>query len=117
MGTQLTDFIPAQVLEREGYIHMSDSAAMLAKIDKGYMAEQGWVNITSARKVRISIRKAAEIAGCAADTLAGYVKLGFLTADEGNRLSLAEVLTFDISAAKRAYLDSKSPRASRRRHG
>lgn len=107
METRLTDFVSPQVLKREGFLHVSDSAAMLDAIDKRYMAEQGWVNISSARSVRISIRKAAEIVDCAAETLAGYVKLGFLKADATNKLLLGDVLSFDLSEAKRIYLDSK----------
>ena len=39
--THLTDFIPAQVLEREGYIHTSDSEKMLASIDPATLARHG----------------------------------------------------------------------------
>ena len=97
MSTQLTDYIPAQVLEREGFVHCSDSEKMLERIDKQFLADRG---------VNVSIRKAAEIVHCSAATLAEYVKMGYLTANDG-QISLYDALTFDYPAAKRAYLSTK----------
>lgn len=106
MNTQLTDYIPAQVLEREGYVHCSDSEKMLERIDKQYLTDRGWLQAAILRGVNISIRKAAEIVHCSAATLAEYVKMGYLTANDG-QISLYDALTFDYPAAKRAYLSTK----------
>lgn len=106
MSTQLTDYIPAQVLEREGFVHCSDSEKMLERIDKQFLAERGWLQAAILRGVNVSIRKAAEIVHCSAATLAEYVKMGYLTANDG-QISLYDALTFDYPAAKRAYLSTK----------
>ena len=58
--THLTDFISPEVLAREGFVHTSDSAQMLEKIDKAYLAECGYVNLSALRDVKLSVRKAAE---------------------------------------------------------
>lgn len=100
--THLTDFIPAQVLEREGYIHTSDSEKMLANIDPATLARHGWHNLSHLRPVRISVRKAAEIIDCAASTLAAYIKMGYLPAENGQVL-LSDALTFNYPAAKAHY--------------
>ncbi|MBO7285105.1 MAG: hypothetical protein J6U69_00720 [Alistipes sp.] len=107
METHLTDYIPAQVLRQEGFVHISDSAAMLDALDKQYMASKGWINVASAKRVRVSIRKAAEIVGCSAATLDGYVKLGYIAVDSDKKLSLLDVLSFNMSEVKKAYLESK----------
>ena len=100
--THLTDFIPAQVLEREGYIHTSDSEKMLASIDPATLARHGWHNLSHLRPVRISVRKAAVIIDCAASTLSAYIKMGYLPA-EGGQVLLSDALSFDYPAAKAHY--------------
>ena len=100
--THLTDFIPAQVLEREGFVHTSDSEKLLEAIDKNYLADHGWHNLSHLRPVRISVRKAAEIIDCAASTLSAYIKMGYLSAENGQVL-LSDALSFDYPAAKAHY--------------
>lgn len=105
--SNITDYIPAQVLEREGFVHISDSAKMLERIDKGFLAEQGWANLATKRGVKVSVRKAAEIVGVDAKTLAAYIKSGYLAADEMGRVSIVDALTFNYEATKRVYLTQK----------
>jgi hypothetical protein len=106
--THLTDFISPEVLAREGFVHTSDSAQMLEKIDKTYLAQCGYVNLSALRDVKLSVRKAAEVAGVSASTLKEYVKLGYLQVGADGYVSLIDAITFDYAAAKRKYLDSKS---------
>lgn len=103
----LTDYIPAQVLEREGFVHSSDSEKMLERIDKAFLAERGWVNLSMLRHVKVSVRKAAEIAQCSASTLKEYIKMGYLPIDEAGQVSLSDAVGFDYPTAKRAYLSTK----------
>lgn len=110
-ATHITDFIPAHVLEREGYIHKSDKEALMANIDRATLARHGWYNVNmtadAAADVTISVRKAAEIIGVAASTLTAYIKMGYLRTVEGGVL-LRDALTFDYESAKRSYLKSKA---------
>lgn len=110
----LIDYISPKVLADEGYIHNTDKAAMFANIGPDYLNSLGWVDMTAVRAVPISIRKAAQIAGIAASTLAGYVSLGYMKADEEGHVSLFDALTFDAKAAKRRLLDSKPRYVNRR---
>lgn len=105
--SNITDYIPAQVLEREGFVHISDSAKMLERIDKGFLAEQGWANLAAKRGVKVSVRKAAEIVGVDAKTLLAYIKGGYIAANENGQVSMVDALTFDYKKAKQAYLNSK----------
>lgn len=105
--SNITDYIPAQVLEREGFVHISDSAKMLERIDKGFLAEQGWTNLAHLRGVMLSVHKAAKIVGIDPKTLLAYIKGGYIAADQNGQVSLVDALTFDYKGAKRAYLDSK----------
>lgn len=107
-STHLTDFISPEVLAREGFVHTSDSAQMLEKIDKAYLAENGWVNLSALRDVKVTIRKAAEVIGISASTLKAYVEMGYLPVGADGYVSLLDAITFDYTAAKRKYLDSKS---------
>lgn len=107
-STHLTDFISPEVLAREGFVHTSDSAQMLEKIDKAYLAENGWVNLSALRDVKVTIRKAAEVIGISASTLKAYVEMGYLPVGADGYVSLIDAITFDYAAAKRKYLDSKS---------
>ena len=107
-STHLTDFISPEVLAREGFVHTSDSARMLEKIDKAYLAENGWVNLSALRNVKVTIRKAAEVIGISASTLKAYVEMGYLPVGADGYVSLLDAITFDYAAAKRKYLDSKS---------
>ena len=104
--THLTDFIPAQVLEREGFVHRSDSAKMLEAIDKDYLASQGWANLARCREVMLSPTKAAEIVGVAPATLRAYIRTGHLRTVNGN-VTLLDAMTFDYEAAKVDYLKNK----------
>lgn len=110
--THLTDFIPTQVLEREGFVHTSDNEKMLNALDKRFLADHGWHNLSQLRPVRISMRKAAEIIDCSASTLAAYVKMGYLAAEDGQVL-LSDALTFDYPAAKAHYLAQKQEGGAR----
>ena len=110
--THITDYIPAAVLEREGFVHRSDSEKLLEAIDKNYLADHGWHNLSQLRPVRISMRKAAEIIDCSASTLAAYVKMGYLAAEDGQVL-LSDALTFDYPAAKAHYLAQKQEGGAR----
>lgn len=105
--THLTDFISPEVLAREGFVHTSDSAQMFAKIDKAYLAERGWGDMSVLRSVKISPRQAAEIAGCSASTLKEYIKMGYLAVDDAGQVSLFDAVQFDYPAAKKAYLSTK----------
>lgn len=105
--THLTDFISPEVLAREGFVHTSDSAQMLEKIDKAFLAENGWVNLSTLRHVKVTIRKAAEVVGISASTLKEYAKMGYLPIDEDGYVSLLNAITFDYPAAKRVYLATK----------
>lgn len=107
-NTHLTDFISPEVLAREGFVHTSDSAQMLEKIDKAYLAKNGWVNLSALRDVKVTIRKAAEVIGISASTLKAYVEMGYLPVGADGYVSLLGAITFDYAAAKRKYLDSKS---------
>lgn len=104
--THITDYIPAAVLEREGFVHRSDSAKMLEAIDKGYLASQGWANLSQCRSVMLSANKAAEVIGIAPATVRAYIKSGHLPSVAGY-VSLLDALTFDYPAAKEDYLNSK----------
>lgn len=112
----LTDYISPEVLAAEGYIHRSDKAALFENLGEEYLHSQGWVDLTAVRDVPISIHKAAQIAGCAASTLAGYVSLGYMPVDENGHVSLLDALTFDAKAAKRRLLASKIRYVNRRVH-
>lgn len=103
----LTDYIPAQVLEREGFVHSSDSEKMLERIDKSFLAERGWVNLSMLRHVKVSVRKAAEIVECSASTLKEYIRMGYLAVDDAGQVSLLDAVSFDYPAAKKAYLTAK----------
>ena len=105
-ATHITDYIPAAVLEREGFVHRSDSAKMLEAIDKDYLASQDWVNLARCREVMISPTKAAEIVDVAPATLRVYIRTGHLRTVNGKVL-LKDALTFDYSVAKEDYLNSK----------
>lgn len=110
----LIDYISPKVLSDEGYIHSSDKEAMFDNIGADYLHSRGWVDMSAMRAVPISIRKAAQIAGIAATTLAGYVSLGYMVADENGHVSLFDALTFDAKAAKRRLLNSKTRIVTRR---
>lgn len=112
----LIDYISPKVLSDEGYIHNSDKAAMFDNIGAAYLNSRGWVDMTAVRAVPISINKAAQIAGIAASTLAGYVSLGYMQADDDGHVSLLDALTFDAKAAKRRLLDSRPRFVNRRVH-
>ena len=105
--THLTDFISPEVLAREGFVHSSDNEQMFAKIDKAYLAKRGWGDMSILRGVKVSPRKAAEIAGCSASTLNEYIKMGYLAVDDAGQVSLFDAVQFDYPAAKRAYLSTK----------
>lgn len=104
--THLTDFISPAVLEREGYIHVSDKEKMFAQLDKAFLAQQGMHDLSGLRPVRISVRLAAEIVKCSASTLASYIKMGYLSA-EGGQVLLTDALSFDYAKAKAHYLAQK----------
>lgn len=104
--THITDYIPAAVLEREGFVHRSDSEKLLEVIDKNYLAAQGWVNLERARGVLVSANKVAEIIGVAPATIRAYIKTGHLAAVNGY-VSLIDALTFDYQKAKSEYLKDK----------
>jgi hypothetical protein len=104
--THLTDFISAQVLEREGFIHSTNSEKMLEAIDKQYLAEQGWVRSDRLREVLISPTRAAGIAGVAPRTLLAYINSGHLRTVNGS-VTLLDALAFDYSKAKEDYLKKK----------
>ena len=104
--THLTDFIPAQVLEREGFIHSTNSEKMLEAIDKDYLASQGWAKLSRCRSVMISANKAAEVIGIAPATVRAYIKSGHLPSVAGY-VPLLDALTFDYPAAKEDYLTKK----------
>ena len=106
--TQLTDYIPAQVLEREGYVHISDPEKMLAKMDKDYLSAQGYVHSAILRSVKISVGKAAEIADCSATTLKKYIEMGYLAVDAAGQVSLLDAVNFDYRAAKKAESATKT---------
>lgn len=112
----LTDYISPQVLADEGYIHRSDKAALFENIGVEYLHSQGWVDLTTVRDVPISIRKAAQIAGCSATTLAGYISLGYMRIDENGHVSLLDALTFDVKAANLRLRASKIRYVNRRVH-
>lgn len=112
----LIDYISPKVLSDEGYIHNSDKEAMFDNIGADYLNSRGWVDMTAVRAVPVSVRKAAQIAGIAASTLAGYVSLGYIKADEDGHVSLLDALTFDAKAAKRRLLADKPHFVNRRVH-
>ncbi len=116
MPMPLTDYISPKVLAEEGYIHRTDKEALFENIGAEYLHSRGWVDMTSLRDVPISIRKAAQIAGCAASTMAGYVSLGYMPIDEDGHVSLLDALTFDVKAAKRRLRASKIRYVNRRVH-
>lgn len=103
----LTDYISPTVLADAGYIHESQSAVMLEHIDRQYMTEQGWVNLSRVRNVPVSVSKAAEIIGVSPATLEGYVKLGYIAKDCYGKISLLSALGFNYDAVKKDYLSSK----------
>ena len=104
----LTDYISPVVLAEAGYIHESQSEAMLEHISREFLAEQGFHNLSHIVDIPISIKKAADMTGVKSETIKNYIALGFLKTDEDNRLRLKQVLTFNYDAAKRIYLDSKT---------
>lgn len=104
--THLTDYIPAQVLEREGFVHTSDNEKMLEAIDKQYLVEQGWVRSDRLREVLISPTRAAGIVGVNHLTLLAYIQSGHLRTVNG-RVTLLDTLAFDYSKAKEDYLKKK----------
>lgn len=104
--SHLTDFISAQVLEREGFIHSTDSEKMLEAIDKKYLAEQGWVHSGRLREVLISPTRAAKIVGVAPRTLQAYIRSGHLRTVNGS-VTLLDAMAFDYLKAKGEYLKTK----------
>lgn len=109
----LTDYISPMVIAAEGYIHATDNEALLANIDKQFLATQGWVNMAQVRNVWLSIHMAAQIVGISSPTLLSYAKAGYLKLDDG-RVSLLEALTFDYVAAKKKELRKKQRPVNRR---
>ena len=105
--THLTDFISPEVLAREGFVHTSDNAQMLEKIDKDFLSANDWVHLPRLRHIKISVRQAAEIAGPSASTLKEYIKMGYLAVDDAGQVSLFDAVNFDYPAAKKAYLATK----------
>lgn len=99
MGATLTDFIQPQVLEREGYIHVSDKAKMLEMIGREYLIEQGWVYKEGLSEIWLPITKASEIAGCSRQTLERYVNDGYVSAKDG-RVTMLDALCFDHKKTK-----------------
>ncbi len=104
----LTDFISPQVLEREGYIHISDNEKMLEYIDKAFLAAHGWFHKPNLGHVNLSVNKASDVVGVAPQTLAGYIRAGYMPANDDGQVRLVDAMTFDYKAAKRALLDSKN---------
>lgn len=106
-STHLTDFISPAVLEREGFVHISEPEKIFAMLDRAALAKLGWVNVEELRPVKVSVRKASEIAKVAPNTLMGYIRAGYLADDPNGRVSIADAMTFDYQAAKRDMLDNK----------
>lgn len=103
----LIDYIAPSVLAEEGYIHKSSQSEMLGNLDRGFLAEQGWVNLSHARNVEVSVQKAAQIIGVSSPTLEGYVKLGYLKKTANGKILLIAALSFDYKKVKKDYLKSK----------
>ena len=99
----ITDYVSAEVLEREGYIHVADKAKLLEALDRGFLGEMGWINLERLRHIRLTVSKASEIAGCSRQTLETYIKLGYIPTDDGS-VTLLDVLNFDYDEAKRDRL-------------
>lgn len=106
MGATLTDFIQPQVLEREGYIHVSDKAKMLEKVGREFLVEQGWVCLEQLRHVWLPISKAAEIVGCSRQTLERYINEGYIPAEDG-KVTMLDAIRFDYKEAKIERAKSK----------
>jgi hypothetical protein len=98
--THITDYIPAQVLEREGYIHRSDMKSLLEAVGPDY------VNVSALRGVKVSLREAAEIVKISVNTLTAYAKMGYIVV-EGGKVLLLDALNFDFKAAKADYHKNK----------
>ena len=122
--THLTDFIPAQVLEREGYIHTSDSEKMFASIDKDYLIQQGYVPLEYLREIKVSLNLATRIVRSrlsaeaiskgeklprqfSSSTLQSYAKDGYIKCSSDGKYDILDVLAFNYKKSKRKYLDSK----------
>lgn len=105
-ATQLTDYISPQVLEREGYIHVSDKSKMLEKVGREFLVEQGWVCLEQLRHVWLPISKAAEIVGCSRQTLERYINEGYIPAEDG-KVTMLDAIRFDYKEAKIERAKSK----------
>lgn len=106
----ITDYISPSTLRMEGWVRTSDSAMLLANLDKQYLAQAGYINIAKTRNVDLSIHKAAQIAGVTSPTLASYIKAGYLKLTPDGKLNLFDVLSFNYKLAKRTELDKKERR-------
>ena len=104
----ITDYISPQTLFNEGWVRADDQQGMLEKIDKVYLAENGYIYSPRLAQVRVSISKAAELVGISPATLAQYVTLGYLPVGEDGKVSMLEALSFDYASAKRQELKKKS---------
>lgn len=103
----ITDYISPSMLHMEGWVHTSDSATLLANIDKQYLAQAGYINLAETKNVELSVHKAAQIAGVAPPTLVSYIKAGYLNLTPDGKLRLLDVLAFDYKLAKRTELNKK----------
>lgn len=103
----ITDYISPTLLHQEGWVNTADTEQMFAKLDKRYLAEQGYVNMSQLRDVCLSIHKAAEVIGISSTTLLTYAKAGYLELNDQGQVPLLAALTFDYATAKRAESEKK----------
>lgn len=95
----ITDYVSAEVLEREGYIHIEDKEKLFQALDRGFLGEKGWINLEHLRHIRLSVSKASEIAGCSRTTLETYIGLGYVPSEDGS-VTLLDAIKFDYPKAK-----------------
>lgn len=117
--SNITDFIPAEVLEREGYIHISDTKKLQ---NLGFCATEVLksVTVTVRDATRILREKAkhrvdsGEVEKDLAETitpatLGYYVRVGYLTCEADGKISLFNVLNFDYADAKKKARHRQAP--------
>ena len=104
----LFDYISPARLKNEGYINKADSKEMFDNIDKEYLKEQGWFDLSSLNNVPLSIHMAAQVVGVHATTLTGYVARGVIRTDSTGHIAFLDALRFNYKKAKADLMKTKT---------
>ena len=111
----LTDYIPAEVLAKEGYVKKNDYEQIFALIPAEEFAKRGYYHNERVADIEISITEAAKIAGVNPKTLKSYAPFGYIKINFNGKLSLASALNYDKEKVKDHYHRQKMSKNYARR--